>query len=170
MVITRNSDPNYYEDTPSLSNCGSYAFGITGWFRPYRSEWERRRLILTMYEEGHSAREIEETLLKSDVSFMKEIFGGALSTYTNLDAIPNSKRVIAYRLCVDLDDFNGDYYTDFHFKVRENGKWMHKQGITKPEECELDPDKDWGLLEDDDETIFHYYDSPIIYLVLDEKI
>lgn len=169
-MIIANTNPDYYTKSPELSNCGGYAFGISGWFRPYKDEWERRRVIMNMYEEGYSAYEIEKELLKSDVSFMKETFGGALSAYTSLDTIPNSKRVIAYRLCVDLDDFNEDYYTDFHFKVRENGKWMHKQGATKPEECELDPDKDWGLLEDDNETIFHYYDSPIIYLVLDEKI
>lgn len=162
------SKRNYYK-YPERSNCGGYALGLEEWYKPYiGSDVFRERAIKQRLREGKTIEEIEKEILEQDTKFILQDFGRALSTTENPHTIPNSKKVIAYRICVD-ENFEG-IYTDYHFKVRTNGVWSHKQGSMKPEECELDEDKPWGLLENDDETILHYYDSPIVYFVVEEEI
>lgn len=154
---------------PELCNCGGYALGLKRWYKPFDCTARRReRAMVERLHEGVTIEELKNEILAQDTKFMVENFGGALSTIENPRLIPNSEKVIAYRICVDKNC--RDLYTDYHFKVRDNGVWSHKQGVLAPEECELEEDKPWELLEDDDETVLHYYDSPIQYFVLKEKI
>ena len=167
--VIRNSNPNYYTHSPEASNCGGFAFNILGWYTPYEYESARKHKMLELaLEERYSHSKIEEEILKMDKEFMLKNFKGALTTCENPDLIPSDKRIIAYRIFVDED--SRWINSDFHFKVRINGKWYHKQGSMSPEECELDSEHEWPLLEDDDETILHYYDSPILYFIYEEKI
>lgn len=167
--LVRNSNPDYYVIAPDASNCGGYAFNVLGWYTPYDNASARlHKMCELAREEMYMHEEIEDAILEMDKQFMLKDFGGALTTCENPSLVPNDKKVIAYRIYVEE---NSKWINnDFHFKVRINGKWYHKPGTELPEECELDSENNWPLLEDDDETILHWYDSKILYFVYEEKI
>lgn len=151
-----------YEDY----NCGGFAFGTYEWYFPYDWWQTREDSAFDLFSNGKTAKEIQEIFLEEEFETILEDFKGRIHFIEDWrDASPRD-RVICYRNCVCIREENEEEIyvaTDYHFKVRINGKWYEKRGEEAPRPCDLDEDSPWVLNSD------IIYDSENIYFILDEE-
>ena len=169
-LYKRNNNPGLFYDEPDETNCGSFALNVTEWYYPYITsdsdsedlwkyeEYERENWARDLLMEGYSREEVMEDITERDFEFI-------LKTCPWLVPIDESEidtkdRVIAYRLSLevpdDLDDFDMDDSSDFHFRVLIDGEWWEKNGAGPVHRVEQMND----IWEVDDWLV---YDGPIRY-------
>ncbi len=166
-VITKelfNNDPTFWDDDPAECNCGSYALNIVDWYYPYEDRVVRDDWIESMLNNGFTMDEAREEVLAEDVYNMETQFGDYLVPIDSPDDIPNEVEVIAYRVSLLYDVFDDPYY-DFHFKVRRDGYWSEKRGMSEVRSCALQADEIWdngGYLQYSS-TIQYFAVNPFAY-------
>lgn len=161
-VITKelfNNDPTFWDDDPAECNCGSYALNIVDWYYPYEDRVARDDWIESMLNNGFTMDEAREEVLAEDVYNMETQFGDYLVPIDSPDDIPNEVEVIAYRVSLLYDVLNDPYY-DFHFKVRRDGYWSEKRGMSEVRSCALQADEIW------DNGDYFQYSSTIQYFAV----
>lgn len=144
-IITKelfNNDPTFWDDDPAECNCGSYALNIVDWYYPYEDRRMRDDWIESMLNNGFTMDEAREEVLAEDVYNMEAQFGDYLVPIDSPDDIPNEVEVIAYRVSLLYDVLDSICY-DFHFKVRRNGYWSEKCGMSEVRPCALQADEIW---------------------------
>lgn len=148
MSYIKNTDPNYFIDHQSESNCGSYAFNIQGWYDPEFAllldtgsieEW-----IVELVQEGWSDEEISELYSDSLVNSILSDFEGEIEE-VNCTYRPNAdEELIAFRTYCVGDGIDEWADWDFHFKVFRDGLWMEKCGRDPVQFC-LEDEWQYGI-------------------------
>ena len=137
MEYTKNTNPHYYEENQSCSNCGSFAFQIEEWYSP--DEYFEEDM-------GVSVEEWIDNCIWNgwDEYDMSDEFAGILVNY-----ILNDFDDVRYIVQIGELEQN----EDFHFKVFRDGLWLEKCGSDPVRFCE---ENDWnnGLLEYISQTIY----------------
>lgn len=155
---------NRYNTPREVYNCGGFALSTYDWLCPYvrtddstakydlpdgtYTDEERAFIIEHLIENGWTEVDIEEEILRCDVSFL-------LDEYPFLEPVELaecdiSDTVIAYRIFIKIDDELGIVEdTDFHFKVRINGFWFEKMGSQEVRLCDLDEHEPWLMSNSD---------------------
>ncbi len=135
MEYTRNSNPNFYKENQTMSNCGSFAFNIEEWYSPDTD-------FIDDY--GDIEEWISTNLQYSDEWEVSDLFAHMLAEYILrdfsdvrylicADEIEPNEELIAFRTFVNEDEM-----WDFHFKVFRNGEWQEKCGSGPVKFCEED--------------------------------
>lgn len=167
-------------NTPkSAYNCGGFALGVFDWVTPYittgniaardafdgeYTDDEREFLILDMYEADWSKEEIEEEILRRDVTYLLNEY--PFLEEVNLEDCTEDDTIIAYRLFIDIDDEIGEIEdTDFHFKLRYHGFWFEKMGSENITVCKLNPDEPWQYRDP-----YTKYTSRIVYFTTKREV
>lgn len=178
MIYSRNSDRTKMKWDKSL-NCGSYALDVDSWFHPY-SNWdenegrdiddiwtydERADDVEYYYDEGRSLSDIYDYVLEKDIEEI--LFQCPWVRQCTLGECDDGRRMIAYRIGIKQESLRdyGDFEGDFHFRLRENGRWTEKNGagpVHLARGCD-NFDAPWIYDEGD-----YIYDSPIIYFCFRE--
>lgn len=163
--LNRRHERNSENTEGFMYNCGGFALGTYNWYFPY-DEDEREELCVELYDSDDSDREIAETLLRIDLEWMLEEFGGQLRVIKSFDDLKADEVLIAYRVGYDRDlcrNFGSpvDGY-DFHYKVYVDGAgWYEKCGLQDQKPCRLWANRPWEYWDFD-------YNSSIVYLALKE--
>lgn len=162
--LNRRHERNSDNTDGYMYNCGGFALGTYNWYFPYCEE-EREEICIELGESDNSEVENANALLKIDLEWMLEEFGGQLRVINSFDDLKPDERLIAYRVGFDSDAYRNegpcDAY-DFHFKVYVDGAgWYEKCGCQYQKPCRLYAEREW------DYWGFHY-NSSIAYLALKE--
>lgn len=162
MEITYNRDPKYWETKRTNCNCMAFALNAIGWLVPYEDDDERFYGALDLLYEGVSVEDVMETFLEQDLDYLLSNFPELVQVdYETAMAAPSSTRVIAYRVgLVYDDDLPDEMDTDFHFKVRIDGRWRDKMGTGPVEDCALISDEPWEGIDGLE------YASRILYFIV----
>ncbi len=173
----RIKDMLFWEEKRKNCNCGSFALGVDSWFLPLSGGEcyeDREELIRELYCEGYSRDDILGILLEKDEECILALCPW-IEPIAKEDIKPEDT-IVVYRLALELDEqYNEiddedylDYIDeDFHFRIRLEGIWYDKCGITEIEICD-EQDED---LEDPWHTRYGViYDSEIRYFRHKEKI
>lgn len=179
MKNYRNYKKNSKTNTDLINNpkcnCGSYAFNLVEWFLPVYPDveedeevmWENRHNCIQNWVDCTQTKiEAISNLLEEDVGVILSLFPEVQRiTWNEVSNIPKEKRLIAYRLMVIVDEEKEVIDTDFHFKVRINGRWSEKSGSAYIHSCseEIDETMPWV----DGELI---YEGPIAFFIMDEPL
>lgn len=125
-------------------NCGGYAFETYSWYNPGNTteyEYILDDYIFQLIEETDDLDIIESLLFSFCVkNILKDFPDYKRISYDEYLKLPKEEKVIAFRTFIDiynLDKFDEDFDYDFHFKVRNNGIWTHKLGMTAIKQCDL---------------------------------
>lgn len=116
-------------------NCGGFATGTYSWLCPYPANWEdsngseeRDDLIYDYNDSGYSDMEIANEILDYDIDYFKDLFGDKFREATKEEILEEPDGLIAYRIASEnIYDEGGE----FHFRVRKNGSWFEKMGISE---------------------------------------
>ena len=154
---TKNSNPNYFIENPLDGNCGSFALNVEEW---YISDLDIDNTITAseMLDEGRDIDDVFDYLTFMNVKQILKDFEGEVRILFNKRNVHEDEELIAYRIGIFTDEETEEIETDFHFKVRRNGKWMEKPGSTEVRECDLKEDEEWV---NSSNTI---YNGPVIFL------
>ena len=110
-----------------------------------------------MLSDDYSREEVMECVIERDFEFILKTCPWLVPI--DEEEINAKDRIIAYRLSLEvpdnLDDFDMDEYSDFHFRVLVDGEWWEKNGAGPVHKVE-NPD----IWEVDDWLV---YDGPIRY-------
>lgn len=160
MALKANRDPNYYTKYESITNCGSYAFNIVEWYTPDEVfDLDDEELANRLFDEGMNEYDIIDLLFDRDVRQIMEDFDNELLlTYDMNYPLKDNEELIAFRVCVNPYSSDG-MMTDYHFRVKRNGKWMEKCGQEPVHEIENYNEDSWELSDD------LIYEGPIAYFV-----
>lgn len=179
MIYSRNSDRTKMKWDRSL-NCGSYALDVDSWFHPY-SNWDEsedrdlsevwtyddRAGDVEYYyqEEDWSLCDIYEYVLEKDIEEI--LLQCPWVRQCKPSECNDGRRMIAYRIGIKEDDLQdyGEYVGDFHFRLREKGVWMEKNGGGPVHKVQDDGDFDDPWFYGEDSCI---YDSRIVYFCFRE--
>ncbi len=147
MTYTKNKDKEFYIKNQSRTNCGSFALNV--------KEWVDVESIDGCYSESYEGYEykfISQALLEESVGELLYTFDTLRLLESKEDAIKDNEELIAFR----IGDYNEGIPTDYHFRVKRNGKWQEKCGSGPVKDCEeWDDNCPWS------EGIV--YDSDVIY-------
>lgn len=121
------------------TNCGGFALQKNMWYIPsdnmnYGYDIQG---YLEDYDELTEEKDaIFQQLIKNDIQCILD--DNPYLEKVNYNQIDWSKRVVAYRICLD-EDFNYDNYNyDFHFKYWNGKCWAEKCGEGNIHHCDLD--------------------------------
>lgn len=160
-MFKRNKDPRFWRNERLECNCGSFALNVRENVCPYDkspgySEEDRKIMIEELLYDGLSREDVMEIILERDwEEILKEC--DWIEPINEEDIRPEDK-VVAYRLCLVLDEEGGVWDDDFHFRVRIGGFWFEKNGSYPVHFCgDTDQKEPWQSTE----TLI--YDSSIKY-------
>ena len=145
MEYTKNTNPNFYAENESNSNCGSFAFNVEEWYNPeidleaevlYIGTW-----MAELIDSGYSCDEVADIYVETLAESVLKDFEGEIREILFPSQIHNDEELIAFRGYCRYEigeDYLPDY--DFHFKVLRNGIWQEKCGSLPVKFCTED---DW---------------------------
>lgn len=159
MVFEKNNDPNYFTENRWLTNCGSYALNIKERYCPDEAfaleDYEYAYELVEM--ENFSEEEAIQIMLERNVEQIKEDFD-FLEPCNKDYVLKDGEELIAFRMCLGRT-FDEELNTDYHFRVKREGKWMEKCGMGEVQEVKNYNEDPWIISE---ELI---YWGPIAYFV-----
>ena len=120
-------------------NCGGFALQKRIWYVPSRNKNYGYNIYnyIDDYEAIPEERErIFKEMLEKDIQCILD--DNSFLERVNYNQIDWSKRVIAYRICLDEDFEDDDYNYDFHFKYWNGKCWAEKMGEGDIHHCSLD--------------------------------
>lgn len=130
-MIIKNEEKSFWRNPPHECNCGSFALNVKKNYCPYNhneayTEDSRLIMIEDLLCDGLTRQEVMDIVLERD---WEEILKTCdwIEPIEYKDIQPED-RVIAYRLCLVLDDYGELWDDDFHFRVRIGGFWFEKNG------------------------------------------
>ena len=174
-LYKKNNNPHLFEDERRSTNCGSFALNVTEWYTPYivdsdhevdednelyiYAEEERAAWMYELLAEGWSREDVMTEITLRDFEFILKTCPWLVPIEE--EEINENDRIIAYRLSLevpgDLEDFDVDDCSDFHFRVLIDGEWWEKNGASEVHKVANPQEETWPL---DDWLI---YDGPIKY-------
>lgn len=145
-------------------NCGGYAFHTFSWYAPYNAPNHTMGEYGDRYaSSGFTEEEAMRRFTKHCVRYMENDFKGKLRQIRSLTEASPNDTVILFRVGLRFDA--GECWdSDFHFRVRRNGKWTEKCGGAEIEDSAPELTQPWV----DWETDFTY-DGPIAMFIFDDK-
>lgn len=120
-------------------NCGGFALQKSNWYVPQENTnygydiWDRIDDYSELTEEKKA---IFQQMLEDDIQCILD--DNPFLERVNYNQIDWSKRVVAYRICLDEDFSYDDYNYDFHFKYWNGKCWAEKNGEGNIHHCDLD--------------------------------
>lgn len=144
MNYTRNSDLNYYNVEPFLTNCGSYALRLNEWYDPIDDIERITGDIFGWIKEmafNYTDEEISIIYEEIMIDHMLKEFVDELEVCDGLLPDTDDVELIAFNAYCIYDEENDWIDYDFHFKVFRDNVWQEKCGTSDVFNCSLE---DWG--------------------------
>lgn len=140
-MFTKNNDSRYFIDNPEKGNCGSFALNVKEWYITDR-DFDNTSIVCEMADSGVDWDWIFESLTFMNVKTILDDFKDEVRVVLDEHDLKKNEELIAYRIGINWDEEFEEYDTDFHFRVRRNGKWMEKCGSTEIRYCEF-TEEEW---------------------------
>lgn len=162
---------NEQNTTSKEYNCGGYALRTFNWFVPYTIGNSNKMVALDMLEDGCSFQEVRQELFRRDVQFILRALPEKVRLLKSNARLASNEELVAFRvhcsICGDFFDPKDDFSleeveTDFHFRVRRNGKWMEKNGAGPIVRCRPFTQRVWN---GNDRCGFPYYGETALFVV-----